>query len=99
MNDQATISDAPFSVYILHCGDGSYYTGIALDVDRRIEEHQCSSRGAKYLKGRGPLSLVFSAIVGDRSAVSRAEYRIKKLDRGQKQALIDGRIALPDLLA
>jgi putative endonuclease len=87
-----------FSVYILCCGDKSYYTGIATDVERRVEEHRSSPRGAKYLKGRGPLTLVFSQVVGDRATVSRAEYRIKKLDRRKKLALIEGRVFLHDIL-
>ena len=67
-----------YSVYILRCADNSYYTGIAADVVRRIMEHEGSPRGAKYLKGRGPLTLVFSEVVGDRSTASQIEYRIKK---------------------
>ena len=62
-----------------------------------MREHVGSPRGAKYLKGRGPLELVYSEIAGDRSAASRIEYRIKQLDREQKEALIDGRATLSDL--
>jgi len=87
-----------YSVYILRCADDTYYTGISADVARRIEEHQTSPRGAKYLKGRGPLSLVFSAVVGDRSAASRVEYRIKKLHRSEKEALINGSSVLQELV-
>ena len=87
-----------FSVYILRCGDDSYYTGIAADVTRRIDEHRHSPRGAKYLKGRAPLELVYSAVVGDRSAASKAEYRIKRLSRREKEALIGGTVFLQDLL-
>tara|TARA_R110000782_G_scaffold41594_10_gene95241 strand:+ start:1400 stop:1750 length:351 start_codon:yes stop_codon:yes gene_type:complete len=87
-----------YSVYIVRCADNSYYTGITADVERRIEEHQGSSRGAKYLKGRGPLTLVFSEVVGDRAAASRAEYRIKKLSRSGKQDLVEGRARLSALL-
>ena len=88
-----------YSVYIVRCGDNTYYTGIAADVGRRLGEHQTSARGAKYLKGRGPLSLVFSATIGDRSAASQVEYRIKKLRRVHKEALIDGRATLAELLS
>jgi len=88
---------AEYSVYILRCADDTYYTGIAVDVARRIREHQGSSRGAKYLKGRGPFKLVYSAPAGDRSRASRLEYRIKQLDRGDKKALIDGRTTLRSL--
>ena len=88
-----------FSVYIVRCADDTYYTGIAADVARRITEHESSPRGAKYLKGRGPLTLVFSAVIGDRSAASRVEYRIKQLSRTGKEALINGHKSLPDSIA
>jgi len=87
-----------YSVYIVRCNDDTYYTGIAADVARRIAEHESSPRGAKYLKGRGPLTLVFSAAVGDRSVASRIEYRIKRLDRRTKEALIAGRQSLRELV-
>ncbi|HNP64717.1 MAG TPA: GIY-YIG nuclease family protein [Woeseiaceae bacterium] len=96
-----TVADEPvtvFSVYIVRCADNSYYTGIAADVERRIDEHRRSSRGAKYLKGRGPLTLVFSEVVGDRAAASRVEYRMKKLSRAEKQDLVEGRARLSVLL-
>ena len=88
----------PFSVYILRCGDGSYYTGIASDVSRRLQEHHAGSRGAKYLRGRGPLELVFSCRLADRAAASRLEYRIKRLSRDGKQRLIDGDVDIDTLL-
>lgn len=92
------MADTEFSVYVVRCADNTYYTGIAMDVNRRMLEHESSPRGAKYLKGRGPLVLVFSQMIGDRSAALRAEYRIKKLNRLQKEALIDGRAKLPDFV-
>jgi putative endonuclease len=91
------MSETGYSIYIVRCADGSYYTGIALDVARRIIEHEESPRGAKYLKGRGPLTLEYSEIVGDRSIASKLEYRIKQLSRMDKQALIDGQMPLSDL--
>lgn len=96
---QKQSSKAEFSVYIVRCNDATYYTGIAVDVDRRVAEHRSGPRGAKYLKGRGPLTLVFSEIAGDRSAALRIEHRIKKSDRTLKEALIDGRITLADLMS
>jgi putative endonuclease len=92
-----TMVETVYSVYIVRCADGSYYTGIATDVARRIAEHEESPKGAKYLKGRGPLMLEYSEIVGDRSSASKLEYRIKQLSRMDKQALIEGRMALSDL--
>ena len=92
------MTDTEYSVYIVRCADNTYYTGIAADVQRRIAEHAGSPRGAKYLKGRGPLTLVFSAVIGDRSKASRVEYRIKQLDRARKEALINGHKSLLDSL-
>jgi len=88
-----------YSVYIVRCADDTYYTGISADVDRRIAEHENSPRGAKYLKGRTPLTLVYSVAIGDRSAASRVEYRIKKLHRRDKEALIGGIATLQDLVS
>lgn len=87
-----------FSLYIVRCADGTLYTGIATDVDKRLTEHESSPRGAKYLRGRGPLKIVFSEVVGDRASALQLEYRVKQLGRNQKMALIDGRRALAELL-
>ncbi len=88
-----------FSLYIVLCSDDTYYTGIAVDVSKRMIEHASGSRGAKYLRGRGPIKLVYSEIVGDRATALRLEYRIKQLSRAQKEALIDGRESLQELVA
>jgi len=87
-----------FSLYIVRCSDNSLYTGIASDVSRRIAEHESSNRGAKYLRGKGPLTLEFSRAVGDRGQATALEYRVKQLSREQKEAIIDGRHSLDDLL-
>ena len=88
------MANTEFSVYIVRCADDTYYTGITADVARRIAEHESSPRGAKYLKGRGPLQLVYAEAVGDRSRASQFEYRIKKLDRSDKEERISGRTTL-----
>ena len=78
-------------VYMLRCGDGSLYTGIATDVDRRFSEHESQGpKGAKYLRGRLPLEIVFRKEIGNRSDASKEELRIKTLNRTAKLALIDG---------
>ena len=92
------VSDSQYSLYILRCGDGSLYTGIALDVAKRLREHETGNRGAKYLRGRGPLRLVFEEPLGNRSAATRIEYQVKRLDRTQKEALISGDTSLASLL-
>ena len=83
-----------YSLYILRCADGSLYTGIAIDVDSRLVEHERGTRGAKYLRGRAPFRLVFQAPVGDRSEAQRVEYRVKRLDRSAKLRLVSGEISL-----
>ena len=74
-------------VYILRCGDGTLYTGITDDVSRRLAAHR-AGKGARYTRGRGPLELVYQEEQPDKSAALRREYAIKRLKRGQKDALI-----------
>lgn len=81
-------------IYLLRCVDGSLYTGISTDVARRFEQHQ-QGKGAKRLRGQGPLQLEYQAEVGSRSTAQRIEYRVKRLTRAQKEALIRGQRALP----
>jgi putative endonuclease len=81
-------------LYLVRCRDGSLYTGISTDVTRRLESHT-ANRGARRLRGRGPLELVFSRAIGDRSAAQRAEYRVKQMSRQQKEQLLRGERDLP----
>ena len=85
-------------VYLVRCRDGSLYTGVAIDVRRRLQEHR-RGKGARYLKGRGPLRLVLSAAVGDRGLALRVERRIKKLPKARKEALIRRRLRLEQIVA
>lgn len=78
-----------WSLYLVRTADDALYTGIATDVERRLEEHR-SGVGAKFLRGRGPLELVFQREVGDRSLASRLELRVKGLSRNRKDALVGG---------
>ncbi len=87
-----------YSLYIVRCKSGTLYTGIATDVTRRIEEHRSGRRGARYLRGRAPLELVFCEVVGNRARASQLEHRVKRLPRREKVALIEGRRGLGDLL-
>lgn len=78
-----------WSVYLVRCRDRSLYTGIAIDVVRRVIEHEKGGgKGAKYLSGRGPLRLVFQHPVGSRSLALRTEYRIKRLPKDGKERLV-----------
>ena len=76
-----------WSLYILRCGDGSLYTGIAVDVQKRYEAH-CSGKGAKYTRGRGPLTLLYQELCGDHSTALKREVQVKRLTRQEKEALI-----------
>jgi putative endonuclease len=78
-----------YHVYILRCADDTLYTGIATELQRRIDEHNHSSKGAKYTMCRRPVTLVYSEIYEDRSSASRREHEIKKkMTRAQKLNLI-----------
>jgi putative endonuclease len=84
-----------YSVYILRCADDSLYTGIALDVRRRLEEHRSGTRGAKYLRGRLPVELVFEYAAGGRGDALRLEHRVKRMSKDEKELLIAGGLGLP----
>ena len=75
-------------VYIVECADGSLYTGISTDVDRRLLEHNYSLKAAKYTRSRRPVRLVWSKEAANRSEASKEEYKIKRLSRKKKLALI-----------
>ncbi len=83
-----------WSVYLLRCGDGSLYTGIATDVSRRVAEHKEGEKGAKYLRGRGPLDLIYQQEIGDRSLAAKIEHRVKRFPKEYKKDLgrLPGRI-------
>ena len=68
-------------VYLLRCKDGSIYTDIAKDVEKRVHEHNNSTKGAKYTRCRRPVKLAYFKSVADRSIASREELRIKKLNK------------------
>lgn len=77
-----------YYVYMVECADGSFYTGITTDLNRRILEHNYSFKSAKYTRSRRPVKLVYSKLIGDRSDASKEENRIKKLTRSAKEKLI-----------
>ncbi|HAV2160247.1 GIY-YIG nuclease family protein [Enterobacter cloacae] len=76
-------------LYLVRTADNALYTGITTDVARRFLHHQ-TGKGAKALRGKGELTLAFSAPVGDRSLALRVEYRIKQLTKRQKERLVTG---------
>jgi putative endonuclease len=78
-----------WTVYILRCSDGTFYTGITNDLARRTAVHNSGS-GARYTRGRGPAEVVYHEAASDRSAASRREAAIKKMTRSEKILLIYG---------
>ncbi|WP_345972319.1 GIY-YIG nuclease family protein [Sulfurimonas diazotrophicus] len=78
----------PYSVYIVQCSDGTYYTGIATDLERRLNEHNHSAKGARYTRARRPVTLVYTERHPDRSSAQKREYVIKQMPRSKKSALI-----------
>jgi putative endonuclease len=73
-------------VYMLECADGSLYTGITTNLDRRLAAH-AAGKGARYTKGRGPFRLVYRDICAGRAEASRRETAIKLLTRAKKLRL------------
>jgi len=81
------VTDNAYSIYLVRCNDGSLYTGIATDVERRLKEHTDSNKGAKFLRGKSPLTLVFQRKLGDRSLATKVEIQVKKLPKQEKSNL------------
>jgi putative endonuclease len=75
-------------VYLARCADGSLYCGIARDVAERIAAHDAGT-GAKYTRGRGPLTVIATRMCRGKSKALRLEHAIKQLPRGAKEALVD----------
>lgn len=83
------IADAekPYWVYIVRCCDDTYYTGIAVDVEARIAQHN-AGKGAKYTRSRRPVVCVYREECADKGDALRRELAIKALSRSEKEALI-----------
>ena len=80
--------DETWSVYILRCGDGSLYTGVAKDVQARLKMHR-TGKGAKYTRGRSPLELLYTEVCENKSIALKRELSIKALPREEKMKLIE----------
>ena len=87
--DRVAVKKERWSLYIAECADGSYYTGIAKDVEKRIEAHN-SGKGAKYTSTHAPVRLVFQEAQASYSAALRREYQVKTLPKGRKIRLVEG---------
>ena len=76
----------PWFVYLIECEDGSLYTGVAVDVDKRYAAH-AAGKGARYTRSHPPARLLARFPHPDRSSALKAEYAIKQLSAGEKRAL------------
>jgi putative endonuclease len=84
---------------MVRCRDGSLYTGISTNVGRRFTEHQGEGgTGSKYLKGKGPLSLVFEKEMGSKSLALKVESKIKKLSKAKKERLVEVPAYIEDIV-
>lgn len=76
----------PWFVYLIECRDGSLYTGIAVDVERRFAQH-LAGKGARYTRSHPPLRLLAAFSFPDRATACRNEYAIKQLSAARKREL------------
>jgi putative endonuclease len=75
-------------VYIVRCSDRTLYTGIARNIEKRIEQHN-SGQGAKYTRGRRPVELVLIEEMSSHGDALRREYQIKRLSLSRKLEIIE----------
>ena len=80
-----------WQVYLLRCADGTLYTGVARDLQRRLRQHNGElTGGPRYTSGRRPVTLLWSESAVDRSEAQQREAAIKRLSRREKLALVRG---------
>ena len=89
MLNQRAVTE-PWFLYIARCSDGSLYTGIALDIEARLQAHN-EGRGARYTRGRGPVELCAHRRCGTKGDALRLELAVKRLTRPEKERLLGGR--------
>ncbi len=88
------MAEKEYYTYMVHCRDGTLYSGFTTDMKKRLAAHNDGS-GAKYTRSRRPVRLVWSYIFTDEGDARSCEYRLKKLTRRQKKVLANGRDADP----
>ncbi|MBN1794957.1 MAG: GIY-YIG nuclease family protein [Candidatus Omnitrophica bacterium] len=79
-----------YCVYLVTCKNGTYYAGYTANLERRLREHNAGKRGAKYVRGKGPVCLVWYKEYRYLHYAMSAEHRIKRLTRLEKEKLING---------
>lgn len=88
LENTQTDHEIMWSLYIVQTRFGHWYTGISTNVTRRFSEHQAGT-GAKNLRGKGPLTLIFQQQVGSRSAATKLEIKVKRLTKAQKREYVN----------
>ena len=83
------MKSSPWYLYVVKCSDNTLYTGVTTNLDRRLNEHNTSPKGAKYTRKRRPVVLVYSKHYTDRSQAQKAEHQFKSLTRKQKIKVIN----------
>ena len=86
MSCNVTAADESWWVYMVECSDGTLYTGVAKNLEKRIAVHN-ASRGARYTRGRLPVKLVYREACTDRGAALRREMTIKRMSVERKRRL------------
>lgn len=88
-----------WSAYILECGDGTLYCGVAIDVARRMKDH-ATPKGSRYVRGHGGVkALLWSCEFPSRTLAQRVEYHLKRAPRQKKLAIVQTRALPPDWTA
>ncbi len=96
--ESSTKAQPTWFVYLVRMGNGALYAGISTDPARRLRQHQGEiGGGAKALRGKGPLLLVWQQATRDRASASRLEYWLKSLKKSEKEALVAGSLSIPEL--
>jgi len=90
------MSDKPWYIYLIRCKGNMLYTGISTDISRRFSEHQ-AGKGAKFLRGKSPLTLVFQQEIASHSLALQYEAKIKKLSKKNKECIIQAGVLPPSL--
>ena len=88
-----------WSLYLIRTRTGSLYTGITIDVEQRFKAHTEGKQGAKYLRAKGPLEIVYRVELGTKSLASKAEYWVKKLTKQKKEKIVSSQPDKESLLA
>ena len=88
MSEENKKPELNWNVYIIEASDGSFYTGITTDVERRFEEHAMGKKGAKFFNGKSPVRILYQENNHNRSTASKREAQIKAMTRLQKENML-----------